>query len=155
MSKTTLASMFALSLLAGTLCPMDARADVPPPDSCTTAGQPCKTAGDKLDQAGTCTAMKCKKMLPSKGGLNAIEYDCNKCVATAGAAAASGAKPASAATSASAAPAPAPAAPVDGSKTGCSVSAQLGSGSSGGFAAACALVAACALLGGRRRPTRP
>jgi len=57
-----------------------ARADVPPPDLCTSPGQPCQNAGPQYNQSGTCTATTCTKQVPSPdGGMMSMTYDCNLC----------------------------------------------------------------------------
>jgi MYXO-CTERM domain-containing protein len=57
-----------------------ARADVAPPDSCTSPGQPCQAAGPQYNQAGICTTTVCTKYLPSPdGGGTTMRYDCNRC----------------------------------------------------------------------------
>ena len=59
-----------------------ARADVAPPDSCTTPGQPCTNAGPQFDQAGTCVTATCTKQVPAPtGGTMSMTYDCNHCAA--------------------------------------------------------------------------
>jgi MYXO-CTERM domain-containing protein len=57
-----------------------ARADVPPPDLCTSPGQPCQNAGAQYNQAGTCMATTCTKTVPDgDGGTTTMTYDCNLC----------------------------------------------------------------------------
>lgn len=59
-----------------------ARADLLPPDACTSPGQPCQVAGPHYDQAGTCQATTCTKGLPDgQGGVTTTTYACNLCVA--------------------------------------------------------------------------
>src|SRR4051794_27919761 len=59
-----------------------ARADVAPPGSCTTPGQPCTNAGPQFDQAGTCVTATCTKQVPAPtGGTMSMTYDCNHCAA--------------------------------------------------------------------------
>ena len=59
-----------------------ARADVAPPDSCTTPGQPCTNAGPQFDQAGTCVTATCTKQVPAPtGGTMSMTYDCSHCAA--------------------------------------------------------------------------
>jgi hypothetical protein len=97
--KESTMKRFVMTVLAASIAALsfatenEARADVPPPNGCPTAGQACKTGGPKYDQAGTCTASKCQKSLPSEGGLKSVEYDCNLCVAS-GATTAASVKPA-------------------------------------------------------------
>ena len=56
------------------------RADVAPPDSCTSPGQPCQNAGSQYNQAGTCVATTCTKSVPGPdGGLTPMSYACNLC----------------------------------------------------------------------------
>ncbi|HXU64167.1 MAG TPA: MYXO-CTERM sorting domain-containing protein [Polyangia bacterium] len=57
-----------------------ARADVAPPDACTSPGQPCQTAGARYDQGGICMTTVCTKYMPSAdGGGTTMRYDCNRC----------------------------------------------------------------------------
>jgi MYXO-CTERM domain-containing protein len=57
-----------------------ARADVPPPDSCTSPGQPCQNGGPSYDQAGTCVAATCTKSVPAAdGGRMSLSYACHLC----------------------------------------------------------------------------
>lgn len=75
------AAVGALALGAGR-----ARADVAPPDSCTSPGQPCQNAGPQFDGAGTCVAGTCTKQVPAPdGGTMSMTYDCNRCTANGGA----------------------------------------------------------------------
>ena len=67
----------ALPVLLAFLVASPARADIPPPDACTTAGQPCSNAGPSANQPGMCTASKCTKTLPNgDGGFTTTERDC-------------------------------------------------------------------------------
>ena len=60
-----------------------ARADVAPPDLCTSPGQSCQNAGSQYNQAGTCVATTCTKTIPSgDGGPTTMTYDCNLCQAS-------------------------------------------------------------------------
>jgi hypothetical protein len=52
-----------------------ARADVPPPDACTTAGSECSNAGDDFDEPGTCFLRTCTKGPPGEE----VEYECLRC----------------------------------------------------------------------------
>lgn len=62
-----------------------ARADVPPPDLCTSPGQPCQNAGAQNNQGGTCMATTCTKTVPgADGGTTTMTYDCNVCRMTDG-----------------------------------------------------------------------
>jgi hypothetical protein len=62
-----------------------ARADVPPPDLCTSPGQPCQNAGAQNNQAGICMATTCMKTVPgADGGTTTMTYDCNLCRMTDG-----------------------------------------------------------------------
>jgi len=75
------AAVGALALDAGR-----ARADVAPPDLCTSPGQPCQNAGPQYDSAGTCVATTCTKQVPGPdGGRMPMTYDCNLCTANGGA----------------------------------------------------------------------
>jgi len=57
-----------------------ARADIAPPDSCSSPGQPCQNAGAGYDQAGACVATTCTKQVRSSdGGLTPMTYSCNVC----------------------------------------------------------------------------
>jgi len=72
--------LVALSLAAVTVGASRARADVPPPDLCTSPGQPCQSAGAQYNQAGTCTATTCTRTVPSgDGGTMPMTYNCNRC----------------------------------------------------------------------------
>lgn len=53
-----------------------ARADVAPPDSCTTLGQACNTAGPNYDEAGVCVASTCDHPTPD----GSTSYACNLCM---------------------------------------------------------------------------
>ena len=62
-----------------------ANADVPPPDLCTSPGQPCQNAGPQYDSPGTCAATTCTKQVPGPdGGMMSMTYDCNLCTAGGG-----------------------------------------------------------------------
>jgi MYXO-CTERM domain-containing protein len=75
------AAVGALALGAGR-----ARADIPPPDLCTSPGQPCQNAGPQYDSPGTCVATTCtKQVLGPDGGRMPMTYDCNLCAANGGA----------------------------------------------------------------------
>ena len=70
----------AVSLLTLTVGASRARADVPPPDLCTSPGQSCQNAGPQYNQAGTCVATTCTKTIPDgDGGTTTMTYDCNLC----------------------------------------------------------------------------
>jgi MYXO-CTERM domain-containing protein len=57
-----------------------ARADIAPPDACTSPGQPCQTAGPGYDQAGVCVTALCTKYIPAAdGGGTTMRYNCNLC----------------------------------------------------------------------------
>src|SRR5689334_9872357 len=81
MSTRPFAFLFiAASLAIVTLGATRARADVPPPDLCTSPGQPCQNAGPQNNQAGTCTATTCMKTIPDgDGGTTTMTYDCSLC----------------------------------------------------------------------------
>ena len=65
----------AVLLVAGV-----ARADLAPPDTCTSPGQPCQNAGSQYDQAGTCASTTCTKSVRGPdGGLTPMTYACNVC----------------------------------------------------------------------------
>lgn len=52
------------------------RADVAPPDSCSSVGAACSNAGASANGAGLCSATKCQRATPS----GPMEYDCNRCL---------------------------------------------------------------------------
>jgi hypothetical protein len=57
-----------------------ARADLLPPDLCSSPGQPCQNAGPQRDQAGTCTATTCtRSVLGGDGTVTSMSYDCTLC----------------------------------------------------------------------------
>ena len=57
-----------------------ARADLAPPDTCSSPGQPCQNAGPAYNQAGSCVAATCTKQIRSSdGGLTPVSYSCNAC----------------------------------------------------------------------------
>jgi hypothetical protein len=88
---------FALFVAFALFLPAPARADVPPPNACMTAGQLCSNAPPAPDYktAGTCTASKCTKQLPGPdGGLQKTEYDCTLCVTGGGSGGTGGSPPA-------------------------------------------------------------
>jgi len=117
-----------------------ARADVPPPDSCTAPGQPCMTAGPQFDAAGTCVATTCTKQVPAPdGGTTSMTYDCNRC--TAGGAGGTGGASGGAAGSTS---------PSSGS-SGCAVAPERGDGGSLAETLAMSFMAGLMLLAARRR----
>ncbi|HWA78404.1 MAG TPA: hypothetical protein VG937_38980 [Polyangiaceae bacterium] len=60
--------------------PALARADIPPPDSCTTADAACSNAGPEHNQPGQCAPAKCMRARPD----GTITYDCLRCVSSAG-----------------------------------------------------------------------
>jgi MYXO-CTERM domain-containing protein len=60
--------LIAVSLAIVTVGANRARADVPPPDLCTSPGQPCQNAGANANQAGTCMATTCTKTIPDGDG---------------------------------------------------------------------------------------
>ncbi|HTB60400.1 MAG TPA: hypothetical protein VLC06_21170 [Polyangia bacterium] len=75
-------TMFSVAALAATLVigVGVARADLAPPDSCSSPGQPCQNAGAGYDQAGTCVATTCTKQVRSSdGGLTSMTYSCDAC----------------------------------------------------------------------------
>jgi uncharacterized protein (TIGR03382 family) len=60
-----------------------ARADIAPPDSCSSPGQPCQNAGTGYNQAGSCVATTCTKQVRSSdGGLTPMTYSCDVCQAS-------------------------------------------------------------------------
>lgn len=79
----TIASIaFSVAAVAATFVIGDgfARADVAPPDSCSSPGQPCQNAGAAYNLAGTCVATTCTKQIRSSdGGLTPMTYSCNAC----------------------------------------------------------------------------
>jgi hypothetical protein len=56
-----------------------ALADVPPPDSCQTAGESCNNAGPDYKSPGVCTSQTCSKTLP--GADAPYTYACLLCTA--------------------------------------------------------------------------
>jgi len=79
-------SLFAGVLFLGLLWETGvARADIPPPDACTSPGQPCQVAGPQYDQPGTCQPSTCTKAPPDgDGGVTIMMYPCNLCISGAG-----------------------------------------------------------------------
>jgi MYXO-CTERM domain-containing protein len=76
-------SVLALSLLLGVGIVGVARADLAPPDTCTSPGQPCQSAGPQYNQPGTCTASTCQRSVPSAdGGRTSMSYACDLCETT-------------------------------------------------------------------------
>jgi MYXO-CTERM domain-containing protein len=76
-------SVLVLSLVLGLGVVGVARADVAPPDTCTSPGQPCQNAGTQYNQTGTCMASTCQRSVPSAdGGRTAMSYACDLCEAT-------------------------------------------------------------------------
>ena len=75
-------SKLSLVLVAAalTLTPLHARADVPPPDLCSTEGAACNNAGPQGDMPGTCTASQCRHPNPDGG---VFYTDCLLCKPTA------------------------------------------------------------------------
>lgn len=106
-----------------------ARADVPPPDLCTSPGQPCQNAGAQYNQAGTCAATTCTKTVPNgDGGTTTMTYDCNLCRTVDGGTSGGG------------------------SSSGCAIAAGGPAEATGGSAVALALLGIA--LGRRRRTSR-
>jgi MYXO-CTERM domain-containing protein len=106
-----------------------ARADVPPPDLCTSPGQPCQNAGAQNNQTGICMATTCMKTVPSgDGGTTTMTYDCNLCRTTDGGTTGGG------------------------SSSGCAIATAGSAASVGGSAVALALLGIA--LGRRRRTPR-
>ena len=68
-SSLCLSSLIAFSAL-------EARADIPPPDACTKAGETCNNAGKNADQPGICATRTCTRGSPS----GTMTYDCLRCV---------------------------------------------------------------------------
>jgi MYXO-CTERM domain-containing protein len=74
-------SVLVLSLVLGVGAGV-ARADLAPPDSCSSPGQPCQNAGAAYNQSGTCTAATCQRSVPNAdGGLTSMSYACDVCQA--------------------------------------------------------------------------
>lgn len=71
--------LLPLALALTSFAPV-ALADVPPPDSCTTAGKPCDTAPPDYKSPGTCVESTCQKAMPDA----TLEYPCNLCKAGSG-----------------------------------------------------------------------
>jgi MYXO-CTERM domain-containing protein len=107
-----------------------ARADVPPPDLCTSPGQSCQNAGAQHNQAGTCVATTCMKTVPDDdGGTMTMTYDCNLCRTPDGGTSGGG-----------------------GGSSGCAIAGSGPAGPAGGPAVVLALVGLA--LARRRRPSR-
>jgi len=76
---------FSVAVVVATLATLvigdgAARADLAPPDSCSSPGQPCQNAGAAYNQAGSCVATTCTKQVRSSdGGLTPMTYSCNAC----------------------------------------------------------------------------
>jgi hypothetical protein len=123
-----------LCLVVFTLVAGVARADVAPPDTCTSPGQPCQNAGPQYNSAGTCAAATCTRSIanPDGGARISMTYACNLCMASDGGTA--GASGSAAGTSGSAAGAKGSAAGANGSGAGGSTST--GSGGSSGCSVA-------------------
>jgi len=69
------ASMFFATL---SLASVSARADVPPADSCNTAGTACNNAAPDYQSPGVCTDTTCTKQNFQDGGT--YEYACQLCL---------------------------------------------------------------------------
>jgi len=120
--------LVAMSLATVTFGASRARADVPPPDLCTSPDQPCQNAGAQHNQAGTCMATTCTKTLPNgDGGFTTMTYDCNLCRTVDGGTSGGG------------------------KSSGCAIAARGPIEAAGGSLMTLALVA---LALGRRRPSR-
>lgn len=65
----------AVALVAVTLWTGLTRADVPPPNACHTAGEPCHTAGPGFASEGICTKTTCSKPFPEP-----TEWECTLCM---------------------------------------------------------------------------
>jgi hypothetical protein len=93
--RTMTTTLFSVAALVASLATLAigggiARADIAPPDSCSSPGQPCQNAGTGYNLAGTCVATTCTKQVRSSdGGLTPMSYSCNACQAS-GAAGGSG-----------------------------------------------------------------
>lgn len=83
-----LALVTALAVATFSFASTSARADVPPQDSCQTAGSSCTTAPPDYKSPGICTATKCTKQIGPDG--SPYEYDCNLCKPDDGGSAGSG-----------------------------------------------------------------
>jgi hypothetical protein len=59
-----------------TLAPLAASADIPPPDSCRVAGEPCSTAPPDFKSPGVCTQQRCAHDTPDG---KTYYSDCNRC----------------------------------------------------------------------------
>jgi hypothetical protein len=79
MRTSTMALVF-VAMVVLTLGAGFARADLAPPDSCSSPGQPCQTAGAQYDQAGTCVATTCSRLVhAADGGTTPLSYACDLC----------------------------------------------------------------------------
>ncbi|HVT09368.1 MAG TPA: hypothetical protein VHO67_18035, partial [Polyangia bacterium] len=84
-ATSSLPVVVVVLLAAGGATP--ARADVAPPDLCTSPGQPCQNAGAITGPGhpGTCVATTCTKSVRQPdGGFTSMSYQCNKCEAVDG-----------------------------------------------------------------------
>ena len=83
--RTMTSTLFSVAAFVASLATLAigggiARADIAPPDSCSSPGQPCQNAGTGYNQAGTCVATTCTKQVRSSdGGLTPMTYSCNAC----------------------------------------------------------------------------
>ena len=83
--RTMTTTLFSVAAFVASLATLAvgggvARADIAPPDSCSSPGQPCQNAGTGYNQAGTCVATTCTKQVRSSdGGLTPMTYSCNAC----------------------------------------------------------------------------
>jgi|KBSMisStaDraftv2_1062788.scaffolds.fasta_scaffold773962_2 hypothetical protein len=149
---TALALTAAIAILAFTAAP--ARADLAPPDSCTSPGQPCQNAGPQHDASGTCIGATCTKQVPAPdGGTMTMSYDCNRCQPGSGGAGGDGAGggggSAGAAGGGAGSGGTGGSSPPSSKSSGCSVAAAGRDGAGG--AGALLLIATLVLTSGRRR----
>jgi len=134
-SVVVLSSIIGLAFAAGV-----ARADIAPPDLCTSPGQPCQNAGAVINnqpgQPGLCTATTCAKSTRNTdGGFTSTSYACNRCLPEdAGTASSDGGSAGSAGASG------AGGSPGSGGSTGSGSAGSSGSTKSGG-SSGCAIAA--------------
>src|SRR4051812_47323662 len=76
-----LGSISFLMLVAVLAGAAPARADIAPPDACTSPGQPCSNVMTLA--SGTCTTATCSRVVPDgDGGTTTMSYTCMRCVPT-------------------------------------------------------------------------
>ncbi len=138
-------AMAVLTLEAG-----PARADVAPPDSCSAPGQPCQTAGAQYDQAGTCVATTCSRLVhASDGGTTPMSYACDLCQVSGGGGGSAGNAGSSGGSSGTGAAGSA--GKTSGGSSGCAVAGRADANTEGPEAALLLVLVGLAAARGRRR----